>query len=130
MQHCFEVIPDRLAICRLEGDSALPAWAAGALVSLTRCGNELSVVCDQSHVPDDVRADRDWIALRICGPLEFDQVGILADISRLLADVEISIFVISTFDTDIILIKQHQSASAIDTLRAAGHTVSEHQQTP
>jgi len=121
--HCFEVLPETLAICRLDGNAPQPAWARGELVSLTRCASELSVVCGEPHVPLDVRADRGWTALRISGPLDLDHIGILADISRLLAEAAISVFVISTFDTDIILIRQNQLSSAIDTLRAAGHSV-------
>ena len=123
MTHCFDVLPETLAICRLDGNAPLPTWARGELVSLTRCENELSVVCEASHVPADIRADRGWTALRISGPLDLDQIGILADISRLLAEAQISVFVISTFDTDIILIRQDQLRSATETLRAAGHIV-------
>ncbi|MEO1996144.1 MAG: ACT domain-containing protein [Planctomycetaceae bacterium] len=125
MPHCFEVLPDDLAICRLNGDAPFPAWAAGRLISLTRSGTELSVVCGASHVPIDVQADRDWSALRICGPLDLDQIGILADISRLLAEAQVAIFVISTYDTDIVLIKQCRLTSAINALRVAGHVVRE-----
>ena len=61
----------------------------------------------------------------ICGPLDLDQIGILADISRLLAEVHVTIFVVSTYDTDIVLIKQCHLTSAINALRSAGHVVRE-----
>ena len=120
-----QVLPDRLAICRLAADSAVPAWAwRGALVSVTRTAEELSLVCDEAALPEGVSpVERGWRALRVAGTLDFALVGILARLSVPLAEAGISIFAISTFDTDYLLVRATDLAAAIEALRASGHDV-------
>jgi hypothetical protein len=115
-----------LAVCRLDAGEPLPAWAlsgASALVSITRTTAELSVVCTQEDVPDGVRAERNWRCLMVEGPLDFSLTGVLAALLAPLAEAGVSIFALSTFDTDCLLIRAAQLDTAIAALSAAGHVV-------
>ena len=86
--------------------------------------DELSVVCRTESVPENTIAREDgWAAYRICGTLEFSLVGILADISRTLADAGVSIFAVSTYNTDYILVKKALQEKAEEALLNAGHQV-------
>ncbi len=112
------------AVCRLDAADAVPEWAAnGELLSITRTAEELSIVCLQDRVPEGVRCERDFRVLKIRGPLDFALVGILAGLAGPLADAGISLFVISTFDTDILLVKQEDLGRAAEVLLHEGHNV-------
>lgn len=120
----LEILSDELAVCRLPVDAAVPNWAwAGELTSITCTDDELSLVCAADSVPADVRHKPGWRALKIRGLLDFSLVGILAGIAGVLAAAEISIFAISTHDTDYILVRGDQLESAVDALHAAGYEV-------
>jgi hypothetical protein len=123
MAHTFRVLPDTYSISRLGADAAVPGWATQAqgFVSITRTDDELSIVCRSDAVPDGVRADGDWRTIKIDGPFAFDQIGVLASLAAPLADAGVAIFVVSTFDTDHVLVKAHQLEQAIAALRSAGH---------
>ncbi|MBL8233265.1 MAG: ACT domain-containing protein [Bryobacterales bacterium] len=120
----IQIQPEPLAICRLAPDAAPPEWARGAFCSITRNEDELSIVCDESEIPAEIHAERGFRALKVVGPLDFSLVGVLASIATPLAQAGISIFAISTFDTDYILIREQQLPSAVAALREAGHEVS------
>ncbi len=116
------VMQERLAICRLAADAPLPIWAAGGpLVSITRTADELSIVCLEEQAPDDVTVERGWRCLKVEGPLDFALTGILADLAGVLASAGISIFAISTFDTDYLLVKEETLDGAVEALTVAGH---------
>jgi len=118
------VLLETLAICRLDPDAAIPSWATAASpFSVTRTRDELSVVCPQALVPLGIRRESDWRCLRVAGTLDFSQVGILASLVGPLADAGISVFVVSTFDTDCLLVKQANLEKATVVLRQAGHTI-------
>ena len=121
----LEVLPDTLAICRLPADARLPAWATrpAAFVTVSRTPDELSITAVQREVPADVRCERDYRALRVRGTLPPDLVGILLSIAEPLAKAGLSIFAISTYDTDYVLVKARDLPAAVDALRAAGHDV-------
>jgi uncharacterized protein len=119
----LSVLPEILAICRLDRDTAIPAWATGDFVSITRTNDELSIVCDERAVPSGVKADRGWRALKIEGPLDLSLTGVLASIAVPLAEARINIFAISTFDTDYVLVKADRVIEAIGELRSAGHPI-------
>ena len=122
--HRLTLLPGMFAICRLEADAAIPAWATGsAFCSLTRTTAELSIVCDQGVVPEGVRTERDWRCLKLAGPIPFTTVGVLASLVTPLADAGVSVFAISTFDTDYLLVKEETFERAVAALRQAGHTV-------
>jgi uncharacterized protein len=120
----LELLAIRLAVCRLDRDSPAPGWAMSEdFFSITRTGEELSIVCREVLVPEGIRAERGWRALRVGGVLDFSQVGILAGVASPLAEAGISLFALSTFDTDYLLVKEHDLGRAIAVLAAAGHTV-------
>ena len=129
----LEVIPGLYAVCRLEPAAPLPEWAAGAtgapaggggfFLSLTRTDAELSVVCAQDAVPPSVRAEREWRCLRVKGPLGFGMTGVLASLAEPLASSGVSIFVVSTFDTDYLMVQQRDLDRAVHALERAGHRV-------
>lgn len=122
----LRVLAGDYAVCRLKPDAALPAWAVrGEFWSLTSTGDELSVVTAQSAVPEGVRAETGWACLQVAGPLDFALTGVLAGFSSPLAAIGIPVFVISTFDTDYVLVRRERLAQAIGALTAAGHTVVE-----
>jgi uncharacterized protein len=119
----LQLLPGPLAVCRLDAEAAVPAWAAGAVTSVTRTPDELSVVCSEEAVPADVKAERGFRCLVVLGPLDFSLPGVIASLSAPLAIARVSIFVLSTFDTDLLLVRATQLAQAVSVLRDAGHTL-------
>ena len=120
------LLPGLFAVCQLDPKAPLPAWAnagSSALVSVTRTANELSIVCAQEDAPDDVRQERDWRCLMVEGPLDFSLTGVLSALLAPLADAGVSIFALSTFDTDYLLVRAAQLGLAVEALSAAGHLV-------
>jgi uncharacterized protein len=119
------VLPGIYAICRFPAGAPVPAWAAQAnvLLSITRTPDELSIVCEAALVPPDVHAERGWSGLRLRGPLDFALVGVLAAIVEPLAQANVSVFAISTYDTDHVLIRASRLEQAIAALEDAGHHV-------
>ena len=120
----LRLLPGRYAVCRLAGDAAVPAWAAGGdFSSVTRTPGELSVVCADADAPGGLKCERGWRILQVAGPLDFSLTGVLAAIAAPLASAGVSIFAISTFDTDYVLVKEENLAKAAAALRSAGHRV-------
>jgi hypothetical protein len=120
----LSVVAMDLTIARLEAGTAVPAWAtAGEFFSVTRTPDELSVVAEHARIPSGVPADGGWCALKVVGRLPLSAVGILRSITGPLAGAGISIFAISTHDTDYLLVKAEAMARAVQALSAAGHTV-------
>lgn len=118
------LLTERLAVARLEARSDFPAWARGdGFLALVRTPEEISVVCAEAAVPANVQSERGWRAFKVQGPLEFSLVGVLAAIANPLAQAGVSIFVISTFDTDYILVKEAELLPALVALQRAGHAV-------
>lgn len=116
-------LPHRLAVCRLAPDAPLPSWIRGAFTSITRTDEELSIICDDDAVPADVKAERGWRAVRVLGPIPFEVTGVAAALVSPLAAAGISVFLLATFDTDYLLLKDAVFSRALDVLRAAGHDV-------
>jgi hypothetical protein len=120
----LDLLPGSFAVCRLEADAIAPLWAtAGAFSSITRTPHELSIVCASEHVPAAVAAERGFRALAVRGPLAFSLVGIVAQLAGVLAAKSISIFVVSTHDTDYLFVRDADLGAAAAALRAAAHTV-------
>lgn len=112
------------AICRLEANAAVPAWAGGArFLSITRTADELSVVCEERMVPDEVRAERKRRLMQIEGKLAFAMTGVLSSLATPLAEAGISIFAVATYDTDYLLVRDEDLQEATKALEAAGHRV-------
>ncbi len=90
--------------------------------SINKTDEELSIVCSSSTQVNSEKSDTDWSCIKIEGPLDFSLTGILAKISTILAEAEISIFAISTFDTDYILVKSEKLPFAKKVLLKSGYT--------
>jgi hypothetical protein len=111
-------VPGRFAVARLPPDAPIPPWATGALTSITRTADELSIVCDDEAVPNGVYAVRDFAAVRVLGTIDFGVVGLLARLTGALADAAVSVFAFSTFDTDYLLVRTSDYARARAALAA------------
>ncbi|MEO6259224.1 MAG: ACT domain-containing protein [Thermoanaerobaculia bacterium] len=122
MRH-FRVLADPLAIVRLEPASPQPSWATGQFVSVTRTESELSIVCDQSAVPQSLVAERGWRGLQLEGTFDLDQTGIAAGFTGVLAAAEIAVFVLATHDTDYVLVRESRLPAAVTALRNAGYGI-------
>jgi uncharacterized protein len=120
-----ELLSDTLAICRLEPAAPVPSWAAGPspFLTLSRTAEELSITALQSAVPIGVACERDYRAVRVRGPLPLNLVSILAAIADPLAAAGMSIFAISTYDTDYVLVKAGELEAALQVLQQAGHRI-------
>jgi hypothetical protein len=120
----LSLLRERFAISRLDSNAPLPDWAAqGAFYSMTRTSDELSIVAEESSVPTGTQSEAGWRALKVRGPFALSEVGVLASLAALLAAARISLFVVSTFDTDYLLVTQEQLAQAIAALDRAGHSI-------
>jgi hypothetical protein len=95
--------------------------ADGDIVCVARTARELSVVCIEERAPQGAKTEGPWTALEIVGPLDLSLVGVLADLTTTLADAGVSIFAISTYDTDYVLVRDADAAPAIAALSASGH---------
>jgi hypothetical protein len=122
----LSVLRDRYAILRFAPDAAVPTWATqGEFCSITRTTDELSIVGAAQNAPSADQPTDTWRVLKVHGPFQFDEIGILASLATPLAAAQIGIFVISTFDTDYLLVQSKDIRKAIATLQAAGHTMIE-----
>ncbi|MGY0372375.1 ACT domain-containing protein [Clostridium sp. JNZ J1-5] len=113
----MRLLKEKYGVCRLDKTDLIPEWTKDSdFFSITKTSDELSIVCFQDSIPNDVKCERDWRILKIEGPLDFSLIGILASISAILAQKGISIFAISTYDTDYILVKDKDINNAIEAL--------------
>ena len=120
----LSLLPERFAISRLAADSPIPLWATqGPFYSVTRTGDELSIVTELSRVPVGIQSHPGWRALRVHGPFVLSEIGVLAALATPLAEAKISLFAISSFDTDYLLVASETLPAAIAALERAGHTI-------
>jgi len=118
------VLPELLAVCLLPAGATLPEWAQqNDLLAAIRDSDELTIVCAQKFIPPGIQVERGWRALKVRGPLEFSLIGVLAELSARLAQAGVSIFALSTYSTDYILVKDELLGRAIQALRSGGHVV-------
>jgi uncharacterized protein len=119
------VLSAPLALCKLGADDAIPEWTSHTRTFLTisRTPAELSIVADESVVPNDLAAQRGYRAFRVEGPLALDLVGIAANIAGALAGASVPIIPIGTYDTDYVLVHGDVLDKAIAALEDAGHRV-------
>ena len=116
------VLDETYAVVRLPSQSDIPNWAYGdSFLSITKTDDELSVVCNMELVPQNQVTELDWRIIKVMGPLDFSLTGILAGITQPLAGHGISIFAVSTYDTDYILVKNEQLENAIEILKNEGY---------
>lgn len=120
----MKLLKEKYAVCQMGASEDFPQWSnKGEFISVTRTAEELSIVCNQESVPHGVKAEKDWNILQVEGQLDFSLVGILAKISTILANKSISIFVISTFNTDFIMVKDKDRENAIKELSQNGYEI-------
>lgn len=120
----LEVLPQHFTIHSFDVDDEIPAEVlASPLYFLGKTPDELSIVVPSDIPLASIDSDTGWRAFEIIGPLHLSMVGIMAEIGRVLANAKVSIFVVSTFDTDFFLLKDKKLNDAVTALRDAGYTV-------
>ena len=118
------ILPQRFAICRLSSDEPIPSFLSlSPFFSVTRTSDELSIVLSEEMVPADWKAETGWRCIKVIGPLGFDLTGILASLTMPLYEAGVSIFAISTYDTDYLLVREGSLKKATQALLKNGHSV-------
>ena len=118
------ILPECFAVCKLDRKEKLPDWALGAsLCAITYTRDELSVICSEDCVPAGTLCEKGWKALKFEGSFEFDLVGVLNSVTVPLAEAQISVLVLSTYDTDYVLVKEVQLKAAMSVLSGYGHII-------
>lgn len=128
MQLTLARLADPYAICRLPSDAAVPAWATGGpFLSITRTPAELSLFVTAASVPatldQAIKVQSPWRLFTVVGPFPFDVVGVLAELARTLAEAQIPLLTISTFDTDYVATAEDRFEPALAALAARGHSI-------
>ncbi len=118
-------LPQTYAVCRLDPNGHIPYWAliGGDFVSLTRTDSELSIVCLEENVPPEIKSERGWRCINVEGAFPFTVAGVHASLAVPLAEANISVLAIATYDTDHILVKDEDLERALQALALAGHTI-------
>ncbi len=125
MKHLnLRVLDGVYAVWQLASVEQIPDFETSGLLSITRTDGELSIVGREELAPKGVSIEKGWKCFEVAGPLDFEMTGILASIASPLAAADVPIFVISTFDTDYVLVKQEKLETAKGVLRSAGHKLS------
>ncbi|WP_455543347.1 ACT domain-containing protein [Intestinibacter sp.] len=118
----LKIIDKEFAICKVEDFSQVDLNDEFLFIGKT--DNELSLVCEVESIPTNCTdIDRDWIGFRIEGQLDFSLIGIIAKLSKILAENKIGIFTLSTYDTDYILVKKESIENAKEALRENGYVI-------
>lgn len=118
----FRVLQDFYSVCKLNKRDKIPDWIdKSKFYSITETEDELSIVCYQENVPLYVKSEKNWKIITVDEKLDFSLIGIISKISILLAENGISIFVISTFDTDYFMVKQKNFDKTVELLKAIGN---------
>lgn len=118
--------PEKLAIVRLGPGAELPRWAESAtLFSITATATETSLVCATRSVPTKTPSIKPLTAFQVRGPLDPDAVGILAGLLTPLAEEQIPVYTLSTFDTDWVMVRLVDAARTAEAWRRRGHTVTD-----
>ncbi|MBQ6805209.1 MAG: ACT domain-containing protein [Clostridia bacterium] len=118
----LELLPQKFSVCQIENPGQADLTAPFTFFS--RTDEEISLVCESEKAPKDALKREDgWRGLRIAGPLDFSLIGILAKIAGLLAAQKISIFALSTYNTDYVLVKEEKLSAALNTLKKSGYTL-------
>jgi uncharacterized protein len=112
-------------IVQLSADSSVPHWALDPcpFSAVVRTEHELTIVFPLDRLPADLRGGRSWACLRVEGPFDFSEIGVLASLAAPLAEASVSIFAVSTYDTDYLLVQGSQLTAARSALEATGHRV-------
>lgn len=130
----LEWLPGRFVVCRFAHDRPLPRWIAAALeapeaslICLTRLAGEIALVIDEGRLPADLDPatpmQRGFIALRIAGIVDFTLIGVFAQLTGVLAAAGVSVFLISTYDTDVIMVREGDRERATQGLRGVAKII-------
>lgn len=119
----LELLFGSYALCRLPVGSDVPEWVQGGFYSVTVTPTEVSIVCEAARVPAGVPHESDWRCLVVKGTLDFSLTGVLASFAVPLREAGVSLFAISTFDTNYLLVTNDCLEEAVGALTASGHTV-------
>jgi hypothetical protein len=118
------LLPGCMAICRLDPEDEPPPWAeSGVFSSVTRTKAELTVVCQEENVPAGITCNKHWRCLQIGSVLDFSETGILSSLTAPLAGEGIPVYALSTYSTDLILIKEKDLSRTVLALARAGHRI-------
>ena len=113
----MKLLKEKYGVCRLDKAELIPQWVTVSdFFSVTKTSDELSIVCNENNIPSGIKCEKNWRVLKIEGPLDFSLIGIIASISSILEQKSISIFAVSTYDTDYILVKDKNIDNAIAAL--------------
>jgi len=116
------LLPEMFGICRFRPSEKIPEWVLeSAFFSITRTSRELSIVCPDRRIPAGVASSRRWRAMSVKGALDFTEIGIIASLAVPLKEARVPIFVISTFDTDYLLVREQHLKTAVEVLSHEGH---------
>jgi hypothetical protein len=116
------VLDGEFAVHRFNAGAAIPATILNTpFVTISRTDDELSIVCPSHIELGSEQCESGWVCMRAVGPLDFGLTGVLAALSAVLAETRISIYAISTFDTDYILVKKADTDRSVEALKAAGY---------
>ena len=120
----LSMLDERLAVCRLEARAEIPPWATGApFFCVTRTPDELSIICPEERVPAGITCEPGWRAFKLEGAFDFGLVGVLSSVAAPLAESEVGILAIATYETDYVLVQGSQLDLAVAALRGRGHEV-------
>jgi hypothetical protein len=120
----IQILPEQYAILHISSDENIPAWVLnGKYWSITRSESEISIVCQQDVVPTGFKGEFNWKVFKVHNPLTFEMAGILASLANPLADAGISIFAISSYETDYLMLKEVNLEKAVEVLSKAGHII-------
>nr|WP_231703851.1 ACT domain-containing protein [Arthrobacter sp. zg-Y179] len=124
----MHVLAGDYVIARLPPAAEIPAALLSAalpdgFISVTRTPQELSIVCPAALAPADAEIDGTWAAFYASGPIPFGLTGVVASLVAPLSAAGCPVFVVSTFDGDVLMVPSPQYDQALALLRAAGHTL-------
>lgn len=122
----LSAIEDELVLARLDPAQGVPPdifSQRATVISVTRTGNEISVVCPASLAPAEAKIDGPWCAWYVQGPIPFGFTGVIQAVVSPLSSRGIPVFVVSTFDSDVIMVPAHEKTKAEAAFARAGHTV-------
>lgn len=120
----FQLLNGRYSLCRLAPGESIPEWVlTSSFYTISKTVDELSIICESERVPQGIQQNNNWRLLKIAAVLDLSLTGITAQFATALADADVNICVIATFDTDYVMVKQEKLAVAITALENTGFTV-------
>jgi len=114
----LKVLDEKFAVCKVDNNKPIPMWVLKSrdFYSITRTHDEMSIISIESSVPEHVEKEGGWKAFMVDRVLDFELIGVISSITGILAEKEISVFVMSTYNTDYILVKEDDFEKAVEVL--------------